>query len=392
VKIVRFRSAFTRASGGVFSSIVATSAALAETHEVVIAARTIDAADRASVEGRARAEIRLLPPTLPRARREVDAAIRDADWVTLEGAWDPLGVLVARACRRRGIPYVFVPHGSLDAFVRDRYRRKHAKKLAWWLAVERQVVRGAERVWWTSAYEKDVSATTFPGTPVHDPVVELMTEDLGARPDHPPRDAAASECRLLLMSRMHEMKRLDVLIEALPLLAGGPENAPVSAAIMGDGPAHLLARHQERARHHGVEDRITWLGGRWGADRVAELADADIFVSPGTESFGMSIAEALSANLPVVASSQVALGPAIEAAGAGALFTYGDPASLAAAVADVRQALQAGVVGTAPRELWERRFSASAFRERAAATGLFEDRCARPALPPGVTPPGRMPT
>ena len=53
----------------------------------------------------------------------------------------------------------------------------------------------------------------------------------------------------------------------------------------------------------------------------------------------MAVAEALSANLPVVVSDEVALAGEIEEAGAGAVFRYADVPDLTAALARVAAAV-----------------------------------------------------
>ena len=67
-----------------------------------------------------------------------------------------------------------------------------------------------------------------------------------------------------------------------------------------------------------MADRVRWVGFVDGPARDALLAQADAFVLPSrNESFGMAVAEALAAGVPVVVSDQVGVAPEVAEADAG---------------------------------------------------------------------------
>jgi glycosyltransferase involved in cell wall biosynthesis len=109
---------------------------------------------------------------------------------------------------------------------------------------------------------------------------------------------------LLFLSRIHQKKGCDLLIEAFARVAA---RDPALHLIMA-GPdqegwqQELMALAQAR----GVKDRITWTGMligdmKWGAFHAAE-----VFVLPShSENFGIVVAEALACGVPVLITDKV---------------------------------------------------------------------------------------
>ena len=97
---------------------------------------------------------------------------------------------------------------------------------------------------------------------------------------------------------------LDLLVPAFARLAqkdtmlviAGPDNDGY-----GDKVRQMVAENK-------LEDRVIFAGMLYGADRVAALADADLFCLPSyQENFGIAVVEALAAGTPAIISDQVNL-------------------------------------------------------------------------------------
>lgn len=143
-------------------------------------------------------------------------------------------------------------------------------------------------------------------------------------------ELAAGEDELVLFAAgaLVERKGIDVLLEALERLgAAGPR-----LWVAGDGPeAGALAA---RADALGLQARVAWLGRR--TDVPDLLAACDIFVMPSrAEGLGVAALEAMAAGRPVVASRVGGLGEVVIDGRTGRLVPPGDPAALAAALAEL---------------------------------------------------------
>ena len=120
----------------------------------------------------------------------------------------------------------------------------------------------------------------------------------------------------MFLSRIHEKKGCDMLIEAFGAVAGQDDR--LHLVVAGPGPPNLIKRLQARARRLAVDQRITWVGMvsgemKWGAFRSAEL-----FVLPThQENFGIAIVEALTCGVPVAISDKVNIHREIAAEGGG---------------------------------------------------------------------------
>lgn len=99
---------------------------------------------------------------------------------------------------------------------------------------------------------------------------------------------------LLTLSRLHEKKGLDILLQSLAQLPR------CVAWLAGDGP--LEGELKAQAARLGVSERVRFLG--WRTDRGALLRAADICVLPSRwEPFGTVMLEAWVAGAPLVAAA-----------------------------------------------------------------------------------------
>jgi glycosyltransferase involved in cell wall biosynthesis len=110
--------------------------------------------------------------------------------------------------------------------------------------------------------------------------------------------------RVVVVSRLVERKGIGNVISALArvprtelVIAGGPERHCVR-----DDPE--VRRLEALATHHGVRDRVTFLGRVERADVPALLRSADVVAcTPWYEPFGMVALEAMACGVPVIATA-----------------------------------------------------------------------------------------
>lgn len=149
-----------------------------------------------------------------------------------------------------------------------------------------------------------------------------------------PGDAPASnaredgELRAVFVGRLRTRKAVAVLLEAL----ARPQARAVRLSIVGDGEQRGAL--EGRVRSAGLEDRVRFCG-QVPRDRVAEhYARADVFVLPSTyEGFPVTILEAMTHGLPIVATRVAGIPEAVVHDVSGVLVEPEDAEALADALA-----------------------------------------------------------
>lgn len=136
------------------------------------------------------------------------------------------------------------------------------------------------------------------------------------------------------VERTSRWKGLHVLVDALPRLRGRVPG--VRLEVVGDGDD--VETLQKRAADLGVADLITWRGAVDHAALPAYYRRAGVTVLPSlteSESFGMTLAEALACGCPVVGSEVGGIPYVVRDGVDGRLVPPGDPDALADALAAV---------------------------------------------------------
>lgn len=126
-------------------------------------------------------------------------------------------------------------------------------------------------------------------------------------------------------------KGFDILTDALARLV--PARPGVRLLVAGPGEGTELTDRLPPA----MRERTTFLGRVSEDDKARMLRSVEVYCAPNTggESFGMILTEAMAARTPVLASDLDAFRRVLDSGAAGALFPTGDPAGLAAGLADL---------------------------------------------------------
>ena len=205
----------------------------------------------------------------------------------------------------------------------------------------------------TSDMERDGSRARLPGLPV---TVIPNGIDLPDLPEHR-RWRPEGRLRLMFLSRLHEKKGLDVLLQALARLP-----PYVTLDIYGDGAAEYLATLGRLVADLGLSDRVTFHGHAESEAKVRAFVSADLFVLPTrSENFGIAVAEALAHGVPVVTTT-AAPWQGLESEGCGLWIEHG-PAALVEAIRSLDSA-DLATMGVRGRAWMERDFAASATARR----------------------------
>lgn len=248
--------------------------------------------------------------------------VQNYDRVIIKGLWQYHGLAAMNACLKRGVPYHVYTHGMLDPWFKKTYPLKHLKKWLYWPWAEYRVLKNARSVIFTCEEERRLARESFWLYRVNETVTSYGTAT-------PPQDAdglsaifadafsdLAGRRFVLFLSRIHEKKGCDLLIQAFAKVAA--QDPGLQLAIAGPDQTGLKAKLQALAESHGIAHRIHWLGMlsgdlKWGAFHASEA-----FILPShQENFGIVVAEALGCGKPVLMSNKVNIWREIEADKAG---------------------------------------------------------------------------
>ena len=250
------------------------------------------------------------------------ANVGQYDAVIVNGLWQYHSFAVWQVLRRGDIPYYVFPHGMLDPWFRRTYPLKHLKKWLYWPWAEYRVLRDARRVLFTSDEERRLARQSFWLYRANERIVALGINPPPANADYLKEQFLAAHPRLhgqrilLFMSRIHEKKGCDLLIQAFAKLAH--RDPVLHLVVAGPDQSGLVAKLKNLAKDLGVMDRVSWLGMLQGDMKWGAFYSAQAFVLPShQENFGISVAEAMSCGLPVLISDKVNIWREIEMDGAG---------------------------------------------------------------------------
>ncbi|MBD2070167.1 glycosyltransferase [Leptolyngbya sp. FACHB-671] len=234
------------------------------------------------------------------------------DLAHIHALFSPISSFSASVARSKNLPYLLRPLGTLDP---ADLQKKKALKQIYAALLERPNLAGAAAVHFTSPQEAKVSERF--GAVTQDLVIPLgvnwqksdLTDSQTARNSvlqnlKIPRQQDVP--LVLFMSRIDPKKGLDLLFPALErLLAEGLKFHFVLAGGNPQDPDYEN-RIRTQVQSSSLAPHSTIVGFVTGDSKTALLQTADLFVLPSYyENFGIAVAEAMAAGVPVVISDQV---------------------------------------------------------------------------------------
>ena len=208
----------------------------------------------------------------------------------IHGIWTPFEYQAFKEARRRNARIAISPHGALEAWA---FYHKHAKKrIAWWL-YQKRILQAADLLIVNSAQESRR-------------LRELgLTPPIATIPNGVDLDGFSSldeiglerERIILFFSRIDPKKGVPDLIEAWIALR---HKNGYRLHIYGHGKAAYVATLKQQIAASGLKD-ISLFPPVFGAARWEVFRKASVYVLPSySENFGITVAEALTAGLPVI--------------------------------------------------------------------------------------------
>ncbi len=218
-------------------------------------------------------DLRLALPGPWKIAALIDAAKPDSIHIATEG---PIGLMVRRYCRKRGLPFTTSFHTRFPEYVsaRSPIPESWVWRVLRWFHRPSQAVMAA-----TPALMTELRAWGFRN-------VVLWSRGVDTSLFHPrDTDLCLPTPVFLCVGRVAVEKNLEAFLGL---------DLPGTKLIVGDGPARASLERR-------YPDAV-FLGARHGEELAELYAASDIFVFPSkTDTFGLVLLEALASGLPVAA-------------------------------------------------------------------------------------------
>lgn len=293
----------------------------------------------------------------------LDRHVAEHDLVHIHAVFNHSCIAAARACRYSRVPYVVRPLGTLDPWSMNQKRLR--KKIFWHAGIKTMLSRAAAIHYTTKGEQQAVESSLG----LNHGVVIPLGVDVGAAAESAAfatKAALAPEVSgtrlgrgfteeerpyVLVLSRLHPKKALEVLLEAFLSLIKRAEFREWRLVLAGEGPAEYVNSLKAMVAKHEAEDFVVFPGWLDGEQKEAALRNAELLALPSHhENFGLCVMESMACGIPVLVSPQVNLAPEIEAAAAGWIAEVEKDsleAALAEALGSEAERTQRGAAGRA---------------------------------------------
>lgn len=229
--------------------------------------------------------------------REALQAFGTPDVLHDNGLWMPHNHRLCVIATKRGIPRVVSTRGMLEPWAMNHKWLK--KRMAWWIYQKADMQRAAMHHATAEAEAVNLSQLGL-GVPVR---VVPNGVDLPARGVDLREDTIVNKSRVrtaLFVGRIYPVKGLPMLVEAWAQV----RPAGWRLQIVGPDEAGHRLELERAIGTFGLGGVISFAGALEGDAKASAFRNADLFVSPThSESFGMTIAEALASGLPVLTTT-----------------------------------------------------------------------------------------
>jgi len=259
--------------------------------------------------------------------------LRDYDTIETHYLFSYASTCAGAIARLQGIPYTVRTIGQLTPWALSQ---SQLKKRIYTFLIERHNLNCAATIHCTSAGEAEdvrnfgiqTPSITLPlgvNQPLDWPEAKQKLHDVYG--------ISTTTPVVLFLSRLHPKKRPDLLLQALSQLAD--QNYEFHLILAGSGEPDYLSYLTNLVSSLDLTSRTSIPGFVMGQDKDLLLQGSDVFVLPSfSENFGIAVAEAMAAGLPVIITPDVQISPEIAAEKAG-LVIKGEVEPLADMIAQL---------------------------------------------------------
>lgn len=213
------------------------------------------------------------------------------DIVFDSGLWLPYNHRLARLARQCAVPRIVSTRGMLEPWA---LRHRWAKKRIAWYVYQRRDLQAARAIHVTSEQEAEGVRQAGLTAPV---AIVPHGVDI---PEALPTGERPAIRRALFLSRIHPVKGLPLLVDAWARV----RPAGWELVLAGPDEEGHRADMQRQIDAAGLTNTIQFVGSVSDDAKWPLLASADLFVLPShSENFGLVVAEALGAGVPVLTTT-----------------------------------------------------------------------------------------
>ncbi|MBQ0049890.1 MAG: glycosyltransferase [Bacteroidales bacterium] len=216
------------------------------------------------------------------------------DLIQMQSIWDPPYHQLAKIARKLRIPYLITPRGMLEPW--SLSQKKWKKKLALMLYQMKDLQKAA-CIFTTADMEAQHVRELGVKVPLSIIPNGIETDGYTCRTSE---DGVKKQ--ILFLSRIHEKKGIEILIDAFAQLHD--EFADWKVLIVGNGEMEYINSLKLKVKNLEMENCIEILPPVFGSDKIKLYQDSSLFCLPSySENFGMVIAEAMSCGVPVITTT-----------------------------------------------------------------------------------------
>ncbi|MGJ8673013.1 glycosyltransferase [Rubritalea sp.] len=293
IKVAHSSAPMTRMDGGVFAAVrdlTFNTAHLGIENEVWMPFREDAANDSASWQGahlRVTGAVRCRPiQWSPQFERELLAS--SCDILHTHGIWQHPSFVALKWKKKLKRPHIASVHGMLEPWA---LKNKAWKKKPVWKLWEHKNLQTADLLHATSQQEVDVLRALGLKAPI-----ALIANGVDCEQFNIEDDSARDKTALFL-SRVHPKKGLPLLIEAWEKVKPSGWKLEIAGPDSGGHQAEL----ENQIKRAGLEEVIRFVGPLDGDEIRSAYSRASLFILPTySENFGIVVAEALAASVPVI--------------------------------------------------------------------------------------------
>jgi glycosyltransferase involved in cell wall biosynthesis len=233
--------------------------------------------------------------------------VKNFDLAHIHAVFNHSSIAAAQACRKARVPYIIRPLGTLDPW---SMTQKSLRKRVFWQLSGKAMLHHAAAVHYTSEVEK--LSTERHLALNHGKVIPLGIDANVSNSNGQLR----GDPYVLVLSRLHPKKGLDVLIDSFLALIRQGDFGNWRLVIAGDGPQDYVSKLKAAASVQ--PERIVFTGWLDEEKKHAMLEGASLLALPShQENFGLCVMEAMSHAVPVLVSQGVNLAAEIVSSNAG---------------------------------------------------------------------------